>query len=244
MEFLYGKLNKQVELQEYKGISTKTIAMSVDNSTHTISAEFIGNIPNTVSDLNALVFDKDQLLTNEQLEQLYKNININNYLNEKVILKEKENQSLLGNLLIYGNLGADKLFTNGEITFNKYDNTNNATLTVDKNGNLVFSNYTHTGKILGADNLVANKFVLFNGEYLTTRSIQVSDIVTTNYDPETNKDLTTKEYVDRAVRQSTNYGIVANYDSFRKVTAWPGRRIHIIECDFEDVESHTDNYGG
>lgn len=240
MEFLYGKLNKEVELQEYKGSNTDTISLYVDNTTHTITANYIGSQSSSNSD-NVLVIDKDQLLTNEQLAQVYKNIELDDYISTKSILKEKENQTITGNLKIDGILNTDRLITSDNIIFKNYNNNYNAELYVDEKGNLIFTNYTSTRKLLGADNLVSNKFVYYNGEYLTTRYIQPTDILTTNYTPEKSKDLATKEYTDKVVRTNGNYGIVSTYDDFMTVTAWQGRRIHIIECDTEDEESHLDN---
>ena len=41
MEYLYGKLNKQVEPVEYIGSNTNTISVKVDNKTRTISADLV-----------------------------------------------------------------------------------------------------------------------------------------------------------------------------------------------------------
>lgn len=253
MEYIYGKLIKEVELAEYKGLSTPSIHVSVDNKNHTISAELLSDIPAGGSSKDSLLVTK-QSLTDEEIKQVYSNLNLNEYLNKYTILTNKESQSVSGDFRVNGLLSTkgryiyvnSNNFPLGEketagLLIKNWKNDYDARIYVNSNGELYFSNGNINQQLLTKENMTFGKFTYFNGQALSTKDILPSDINTLNYLPKAGKDLTTKDYVDKSVRQNTNYGIVASYDAFSKVTAWTGRRIHVIECDIEEAESHLTN---
>lgn len=43
MDYLYGKLNKEVEQNSYKGSISDTIKINIDDSTNVISGELVNN---------------------------------------------------------------------------------------------------------------------------------------------------------------------------------------------------------
>jgi hypothetical protein len=104
MEFLYGKLNKQVELVNYKGLSTSTAQVSIDNENNTIKVDVIGGVGEGGSAEGALFYNKNQVLNDIQLKQLYSNFKLLKYLDTNSLLQVKENQEITGNLKVKGSL--------------------------------------------------------------------------------------------------------------------------------------------
>ena len=82
---IYGKLNRDTILAEYKGLSTKTAVVNVDNSNYTISVDVLGGISGNSSLTNALLYTQ-QFLTDSQINQVYQNLNLKDYLNKNIIL--------------------------------------------------------------------------------------------------------------------------------------------------------------
>lgn len=229
MEYIYGKLNKEVELAEYRGISTDTAIVTVDNSDHTIQVEILGGGSSVKG--NFLPYDKEIKLADYELETLYKNLKLANYLDTNAIIKEKEQQTLVGNLDINGKLSAkgilnlDSSKSNG-IKFNNYTTDTSAKIYITKDGQLRYVSNTNNAatdfQVLTSGALITNMFTYYNGSSLASRHILPSDIYTNNYgiaDITESRQITTKEYVDKATRRNTNYGIVSSYTDFSKVTA-------------------------
>lgn len=244
MDYIYGKLNKEVELQQYTGLSTDTATTIVDNINHTISVEMKG-IPESgnINREGYLSFKEDQLLTQAEIDQLYHNLKLNSFLDDNVILVDKVSQMINGDLLINKNLRVKERYINlnvnniplknGEragVLIKNWTQDKDALIYVNNEGKLWFSNDSYNREILTkTDNLDYNKFTYYSGQSLSTRDILPNDINTQDYVPSKDIDLVTKKYVDKSMRQNMNYAIVANQEEFSKLNAWEGRRVLILE---------------
>lgn len=241
MDYIYGRLNKEVELQEYKGLSTKTIRTIVDNSNHTISAELLVN--NDLIDVSEfLSFKKKQNLDENQLKTVRDNIGLKKYLDDEVILQNKLSQMINGDLLVNNNLRTRGRYISVNINntalakdetaglyIKNYFNDLDARVYITDDGHLRFDNEMQDRELVTSNKLQYNKFTYYDGYSLTSRDILPKDINTKNYFPSSDIDLVTKQYVDRSMRQNMNYAIVANEEEFNRLNAWEGRRVLVLE---------------
>ena len=242
MDYIYGKLNNETLLAEYTGITTQTARTIIDNKKHTIQVEVLGG---TSSDTGALSFNKQQDLSNTQLNVVRDNIKLDNYINNHTILKNSPEQLINGSLGISGNLYTNKLISNGLITlnkngsnskigllFNNYTNGKNATLTVDELGDLKFINESGERTVMFNSGLDTNKFVKFDGNSLTSTDIEIADInISEDYEPVYGTDLVTKKYIENAIKYNSTYKIIQNVDDINYIDAYEGRRILVLEED-------------
>ena len=241
-DFIYGKLNKETILTEYVGLTTSTASTTVDNTNHTIKVDVIGST-GTGSVEGALLYNKPQYLTSSQINQIYTNIDLLNYLNNNVILQNKPSQSIIGDVNIIGDLVTSSNYliinstglplTTGNtagISIKNWSTGKDANIYINTNGELKYNNGNVDQYILSInDNLSINKFTYYTGSTLGTRDIIPTDINTDSYSPTLGAHLTTKSYVDSAVRRDTNYSIVNTVDDFNRIATWAGKRVLILE---------------
>lgn len=231
MEMIYGKLNRDTILAEYKGLSTKTAVVNVDNSNYTISVDVLGGISGNSSLTNALLYTQ-QFLTDSQINQVYQNLNLKDYLNKNIILINKEHQVINGDLQINGDLRTRNNYVSvnyndiplgdGEtagLLVRNWKKDTNARVYVTSNGELRYSNEIIDQPILTRTPMTQNKFTYFNGQALSTRDIKPNDVNTEDYTPENPIDLVTKQYVDKSMRQNMNYAIVETNEQFNRLNA-------------------------
>lgn len=238
MEFIYGKLNKDLELVEYQGLSTPTARVEIDNNEHTIKVNVL-NSPNQLS-TNTLVHTK-QYLSDGQINQVYSNLKLLDYLNKNTILVDKESQNVTGDFRVDGKLttsnqyitinNSDKVIEdNAGLKILNWNKNKNAFIYVNKNGELKYSNDVLDSSILLGSNLSYNKFTYFDGQTLSTRSITVNDIDLSNYKPNSSQDLVTKTYADTIVKSKSNYRVFETMEDLSNSPIYEdGSRIFIIE---------------
>lgn len=236
MEFIYGKLNNEIELAEYHGLSTSTADVDIDQTNHTISVN-VKNSPSSISD--ALLFTK-QYLNSAQINQVYSNLNLLDYLNKNIILIDKVSQNVTGDFRVNGLLSTNNSFielnnsgnilnSNAGLKIKNWSKGKDAQLYINQSGSLKYNNGIVDQYVLTRTNMDYNKFTYFNGQNLSTRAIKPTDIDTKSYTPATNTDLTTRLYVDNAVIRNGNYRIVDTVEDYVAGTTWAGLRVFIKE---------------
>lgn len=209
MEYIYGKLNKETILTEYKGISTSNALTEIDNLNHTIKVTFL-------DPKNGLLFNEEQSLNNQQLKQLYSNFKLTDYSNLNLIQQRKENQAIEGNLTVKGDLSTTNRYLiiqnqtplkeNEDIgiIIKNWQGNKDAKIYLNEKGELRLNTETIDQQILTKTEMDYDKFTIYNGRSLSTRDIFPKDINTENYEPQENKDLITKEYLDQIILELKN----------------------------------------
>ena len=238
-EYLYGKLNKLVEQVEYKGSTTSTARVNVDNTNHEISVDVLNPVNQDLT--GALLYNKKQDLNDAQINQVHSNLKLNDFINSNAIVPNKSNQTISGDLQISGKLTTKSLtIGNNSIVIEKYDEENDAIIYVTSNGILKYNNgKLNQAVVTLSDGIKADKFLKYNGETVISEDIYPKDINTKNYTPKNTTDITTKDYVDRAVRKDTNYSIVETFNDFNTGASWVGKRV-LVKEDINDIEDIKD----
>lgn len=238
-EYLYGKLNKLVEQAEYKGSTTSTARVNVDNTNHEISVDVLNPVNQDLT--GAILYNKKQDLNDAQINQVHSNLKLNDFINSNAIVPNKSNQTISGDLQISGKLTTKSLtIGNNSIVIEKYDEENDAIIYVTSNGILKYNNgKLNQAVVTLSDGIKADKFLKYNGETVISEDIYPKDINTKNYTPKNTTDITTKDYVDRAVRKDTNYSIVETFNDFNTGASWVGKRV-LVKEDIDNVEDIKD----
>lgn len=238
-EYLYGKLNKLVEQAEYKGSTTSTARVNVDNTKHEISVDVLNPVNQDLT--GALLYNKEQDLNNAQINQVHSNLKLNDFINNNAIVPNKSNQTISGDLQISGKLTTKSLtVSDNSIVIEKYDEENDAIIYVTSNGILKYNNgKLNQAVVTLSDGIKADKFLKYNGETVISEDIYPKDINTKNYTPKNTTDITTKDYVDKAVRKDTNYSIVETFNDFNTGASWVGKRV-LVKEDINDIEDIKD----
>lgn len=222
MEYIYGKLNKQLEQSVYKGINTDTASITIDNKEKTIKVDVLGGTGGSTDGF--LSFNTQQQLTTGQLANLYANIKLNEYIKntDAVLLNGRVNQTIKSNILIDGsfNVSSNYLSVNanknsGGIYVKNWSDNKDALIYVNDKGELRFncdvSNQSSDEILLTSSNIIANKFTYYTGYGLSTRDIRPNDIsADKTYTPTGDYQLTNKYYVDQVVRRQGNFTITTS----------------------------------
>ena len=241
MEMIYGKLNRDTILAEYTGLSTKTATVKVDNSKYTIAVD-VHNVGGSVDTSGCLLYNSPQYLSDVQLNQLYSNLKLKDYLNDKAVLLNKDFQVINGDVAVNGQFGTSKNYIDihmndlplkeGQSTgirFREWGQDRSSRLFVDNHGILRYDNDATIEDVVLGTELKYNKFTYWNGSSISSRDILPKDINTQDYEPTNKTDLVTKQFVDKSMRQNMNYAIVKDVEEFGKLQAWEGRRVMILE---------------
>lgn len=238
-EYLYGKLNKLVEQAEYKGSTTSTARVNVDNTNHEISVDVLNPVNQDLT--GAILYNKKQDLNDAQINQVHSNLKLNDFINSNAIVPNKSNQTISGDLQISGKLTTKSLtIGNNSIVIEKYDEENDAIIYVTSNGILKYNNgKLNQAVVTLSDGIKADKFLKYNGETVISEDIYPKDINTKNYTPKNITDITTKDYVDKAVRKDTNYSIVETFNDFNAGASWVGKRV-LVKEDIDSIEDIKD----
>ena len=242
MEYIYGKLNKETIITEYKGISTPTATTEVDNINHTIKVNVLSsNIdPNILN--GALLYSKPQSLNNIQLNQAYINLKLDNYLDSHSLLQVKENQEITGNLKVNGALtiGHSYLELNNILPLDQNETSGllirnwmkdrDAKIYINNKAELRFDTEIFDQQIVTkSEDLISNKFTYWNGQCLHSRDIRVEDIVTKDYTPVKDNDLVTKSFTEDVAKNQTTYRVINSQDFSNLTGIYNGLRVHILE---------------
>ena len=238
-EYLYGKLNKLVEQVEYKGSTTSTARVNVDNTNHEISVDVLNPVNQDLT--GAILYNKKQDLNDAQINQVHSNLKLNDFINSNAIVPNKSNQTISGDLQISGKLTTKSLtMGNNSIVIEKYDEENDAIIYITSDGILKYNNGKLNQAIVTlSDGIKVNKFLKYNGETVISEDIYPKDINTKDYTPKNTTDITTKDYVDRAVRKDTNYSIVETFNDLNTGASWVGKRV-LVKEDINDIEDIKD----
>ncbi|WP_300924505.1 hypothetical protein [uncultured Clostridium sp.] len=231
MEYVYGKLNQQLEQIEYKGSTTDTATTYVNNDTHTITVDVLK--AGSANTDGLLSFNKYQDLTPNELKKLYSNIKLNDYINESnaILSNTEKSQIINSDLTIAGRTEIEDnyIYLNSNnkdsgIYISNWMDNKDAKIYINKNGELRY-NYDTNGInsdqiILTAINTKNNKFVYYDGHSLSTREIMPVDIYQDkDYLPSNPYQITNKLYVDNSIRKNGNYSIVATNTDFTQIVA-------------------------